>query len=32
MLQKVRLQLLPLFVECSDTYMGEYPAGMQEEL
>lgn len=29
--QKVKLQLLPLFAECSD-YMGEYPAGMQEEL
>lgn len=30
--QKARLQLLPFFVGCSDTYMDEYPAGMQEEL
>lgn len=30
--QKARLQLLPLFVGCFDTYMDEYPAGMQEEL
>lgn len=28
MVQKIRLQLLPLFVMCSDTHVDEYLAGL----